>query len=541
MKITECYIDDKKAFMERNIVVPNYNATTLKTETEKHPRWIHFGGGNLYRCFHAKIAQDLLNENLMDSGIVLVESFGKELIEQVYHPNDNKSLSVVMMADGSFTRELIASTTHASFLNKSNLQDLKFLQNVFENDSLQFVTLTITEKGYVVKDIAGNLLPYIQEDIQAGADIAKLNSTLAQLAYFLYCRFQKGGKGIALLSTDNFSHNGDRLKESLQVIIRGWVENKSVPQAFYSYIFESKKVSFPYSMIDRITPGPSQAIADKLQADDIEGMNIIKLERGAPIAAFVNTEEIYYWAIEDDFPNGRPPLEKAFGVFMADRETVNKTDLMKVTTCLNPLHTALAVNGCLLGYTSIYDETKNADLLKLIEKIGYEEGLPVVEDPKIINPKQFIDEVIYKRFMNPNIPDMPQRIATDTSQKLAIRFGETIKSYMKSSTLDTKSLVFIPYVIASWCRYLMAIDDAGKAFTPSPDPLYNVLYPNVKDIKLGDKIDVHKHLQPILSNKQIFGVDLYEAGIAEKVEEIFVMLIQKEGAVATTLHKLLNA
>ena len=210
----------------------------------------------------------------------------------------------------------------------------------------------------------------------------------------MYCRYKKGAKGIALVSTDNFSHNGDRLKESLKTIVSGWVENKAVEQDFYSYLFESKKVSYPYSMIDRITPGPSKAIAAKLKEDGIEGMDIIEFEKAAPIAAFVNTEEIYYLAIEDDFPNGRPPLEKAFGVFMADRDTVNKTDLMKVTTCLNPLHTALAVNGCLLGYTSIYEETKNADLLKLIEKIGYDEGLPVVEDPNIINPKQFIDEVI---------------------------------------------------------------------------------------------------------------------------------------------------
>lgn len=52
--------------------------------------------------------------------------------------------------------------------------------------------------------------------------------------------------------------------------------------------------------------------------------------------------------VEDRFPNGRPPLEQA-GVYMTDRETVNKTERMKVTTCLNPLHTALAVYGCMLG------------------------------------------------------------------------------------------------------------------------------------------------------------------------------------------------
>lgn len=90
---------------------------------------------------------------------------------------------------------------------------------------------------------------------------------------------------------------------------------------------------------------------------------------------------------------------------------------MKVTTSLNPLHTALAVTGCLLGYQSISAEMQDDDLVGLIKGIGYLEGLPVVENPGIIDPKQFIDEVINKRLPNPYIPDTPQRIATDTSQK----------------------------------------------------------------------------------------------------------------------------
>lgn len=89
---------------------------------------------------------------------------------------------------------------------------------------------------------------------------------------------------------------------------------------------------------------------------------------------------------------------------------------MKVCTCLNPLHTTLAIFGCLLGFDRIYKEVQDKDLLHLIEQVGFIEGLPVVENPEIIKPIDFINEVIYKRFANPNIPDMPQRIASDTSQ-----------------------------------------------------------------------------------------------------------------------------
>ena len=114
----------------------------------------------------------------------------------------------------------------------------------------------------------------------------------------------------------------------------------------------------------------------------------------------------HYLIMEDHFPNGRPKFEKA-GVFLTDRATVDKADTMKVTTCLNPLHTSLAIMGCLLGYRSIAEEMKDPDLSLLVSEIGYNEGLPVVESPGIIDPKIFLEEVITVRFSNPNIPDMP--------------------------------------------------------------------------------------------------------------------------------------
>ena len=131
---------------------------------------------------------------------------------------------------------------------------------------------------------------------------------------------------------------------------------------------------------------------------------------------------------------------------------MNKVERMKVTTCLNPLHTALAVCGCLLGYNRISEEMKDEDLVRLIRKIGYTEGLPVVTDPGVISPKEFIDTVVEVRLPNPFMPDTPQRIACDTSQKIPIRFGETIKSYLADKARDVKDLDAIPMAIAAWIR-----------------------------------------------------------------------------------------
>ena len=278
---------------------------------------------------------------------------------------------------------------------------------------------------------------------------------------------------------------------------------------------------------------------EMLEKDGLEEAEPIITSKNTYVAPFVNSEECEYLVIEDVFPNGRPCLEKA-GIMFTSAETVDKVEKMKVCTCLNPLHTALAIFGCLLDYHLISDEMKDETLRKLVKGIGYIEGLPVVMDPGILDPKEFIDAVVGVRLPNPFMPDTPQRIATDTSQKLAIRFGETIKAYKASKELDTADLKLIPLVFAGWLRYLMAIDDNGNPFTPSSDPLLETVQPYVADIKLGDTINAEQKLKPILQNESIFGIDLYSVDMASLVCQYFNEMITGTGAVRTTLEKYTN-
>lgn len=253
----------------------------------------------------------------------------------------------------------------------------------------------------------------------------------------------------------------------------------------------------------------------------------------------MNSEESEYLVVEDNFPNGRPHLEDG-GLIFTDRETVQKVERMKVSTCLNPLHTALAVCGCLLGYTKIADEMKDEDLVHLIREVGYTEGLPVVTDPGILSPKKFIDTVVEKRLPNPFMPDTPQRIATDTSQKLAVRFGETVKAYLVSNKLDVHSLKAIPLVYAAWLRYLLGIDDMGNEMTLSSDPLLESLQAQLKEIQLGEqnKEKIRKAVMPILKNERIFGLDLEEAGLSDLVIDDYLKMLKGTGAVREALKEL---
>ena len=182
---------------------------------------------------------------------------------------------------------------------------------------------------------------------------------------------------------------------------------------------------------------------------------------------------------------------------------------------------------------------KDTELKKLVEIVGYEEGLPVVVDPGILDPKEFIDTVLTVRVTNPFMPDTPQRIATDTSQKLAIRFGETMKAYVESETLDVKELKMIPLVLAGWLRYLLGINDDGEQFELSPDPLLGEIRPCVEELRLGDK-NVETAVRPIMEREDIFGINLYEIGLADKVLGYLEELIAGKGAVRKTLKKYLQ-
>ena len=330
-----------------------------------------------------------------------------------------------------------------------------------------------------------------------------------------------------------------RLYESVSTYVSEWTERGLVEQGFKAYVDDRNSVSFPWSMIDKITPRPDPAVKEMLREAGFKDVEDKITENKGYAAPFVNAEELEYLVIEDDFPNGRPNLEEG-GVIFTDRETVDKVEKMKVGTCLNPLHTALAIFGCLLGFDLISKEMADPDLRRLVEKIGYEEAFPVVVNPGILDPKEFIDEVLNIRFPNPFMPDTPQRIATDTSQKLGIRFGETIKAYISREDLDVKDLKFIPLVLAAWCRYLMGIDDKGEKMELSPDPLLEELLPHLEGISLGDRGPFHEQLKPVLSNANIFGIDLYEAGLGEKVEGYFEELVAEEGAVRKTLQKYLH-
>ena len=525
----------KEQWEDMDVTLPNFDVKTICENTVERPTWLHFGAGNIFRGFIARINQSILNAGKGDTGIIAADTFDFDIIDKIYAPFDNLSMLVRLHANGNIDKEIIAGVSHA-YKASPTFKDFSTLITIFENKSLQMVSFTITEKGYALKTPSGDYMDIVASDIKNGPDSP--THAMSILTTLMLKRFNSGAYPIALCSMDNCSHNGEKLRNAVLDIAKNWAKNNFVGQDFIDYISNEEIVAFPWSMIDKITPRPAKEVETILGELNIEDMSPIITNKNTFIAPFVNAEVPEYLVIEDNFPNGRPSLEVG-GVYVTTREIVNKVETMKVTTCLNPLHTALAVYGPLLGYNRIYEEMKNPALRTLVEKIGYEEGMNVVIDPEIIAPRQFIDEVINERLSNPFIPDDPARIATDTSQKVGIRFGETIKAYVKSKDLDVSDLTYIPLAIAGWLRYLLAVDDNGNILNLSSDPLLNELTSTLSNLKLHGPYN--HEARSILSNKNIFGIDLVQIGLAPKIEEMFVELLQGPGSVIATLDKYCNS
>ena len=113
MNLNQASLKDKALWEKAGITLPQFDRDEMIRKTTEAPVWIHFGAGNIFRGFPAALQQNLLNKGLCDKGIVVAEGFDCEIIDKAYKPFDNLSLLVVLKADGSIDKEVIASVAQS--------------------------------------------------------------------------------------------------------------------------------------------------------------------------------------------------------------------------------------------------------------------------------------------------------------------------------------------------------------------------------------------------------------------------------------------
>lgn len=512
--------------------LPTYDIAEMRAKTKAAPVWLHIGAGNIFRAFPAVLAQRMLTAGLTDKGIICCEAYDEEIIDKAYRPFDNLSMCITLYVDGVLKKEVVGSIAESIKMSA----EFDRLKEIFCNPSLQMVSLTITEKAYILRGADKKYLPDVQADMENGP--VGCHSLMGKLACLCLRRMHACGTPLALVSMDNCSNNGHRLQRAMFEIINSWFQKGKIDATEFSYL--TGHISFPRTMIDKITPFPSPKIAAVLREDGLEMVKPTVTQKGSKVSCFVNTESPQYLLMEDLFPNGHPPLEQ-LGIIFTSGRIVERSMEMKACSTLNPMDTAMAEFGMMLGYETINCIVRDEDILPFITNMVHDECMPLGADPGVLDPDEFVHEILTTRYPNPYLNDTAARIMTDTSQKVGTRFGQTLSNYYNSPVPmhRVSHLRLIPLAIAGWLRYLLGVDDNGEPMQLSPDPLLESLQKKLDGIELGDTV-THEQLYPILSDRTLFGLNLFEVGCGDCVISLFNELISGKGSVRATLHRHCN-
>ena len=220
MKLTLNGIKEHEAWENAGIQLPGYDVEKISAKAKEAPVWVHFGIGNIFRVFIGGIADGLLEDEILDRGITCVETFDYDVVDKIYEPYDNLGLNVILHGDGTREYKVLGALAEAVKAQSSDLEQWNRLKEIFTSKSLQMASFTITEKGYALHKADGTWFPFVQADIQNGPD--KATGAMAVLVAMLYERYKAGEYPIALVSMDNCSQNGAKLRESVLTMTEEW-------------------------------------------------------------------------------------------------------------------------------------------------------------------------------------------------------------------------------------------------------------------------------------------------------------------------------
>ncbi len=170
MKLCSEGIKAKDEWVTKGYLLPDFDIDKVTENTVKQPEWVHFGGGNLFRAFHAALAQDMIEKGYSDKGVTVIEGFDYEIVEKSYRGNDNLSVLITLKSDGSIGKRVIGSVSESCILDSGNEKEYSRLKEIFTSKSLKMATFTITEKGYSLVNAAGETTSAVLADFEAGPE-----------------------------------------------------------------------------------------------------------------------------------------------------------------------------------------------------------------------------------------------------------------------------------------------------------------------------------------------------------------------------------
>ncbi|WP_108397060.1 mannitol dehydrogenase family protein [Devosia submarina] len=467
--------------------IPAYDRSTLT------PGIVHIGVGNFHRAHQAVYLDDLFATGtdhdwaLIGAGVRPAD----EAMRQKLQAQDWLTTVVEQEADASTAR------VTGAMIDYLQPGDSEAVIAQLADPAIRIVSLTITEGGYFIDPASQKFDPAHPEIAYDAAHRDAPKTAFGLILAGLERRRRAGIAPFTIMSCDNIPGNGHVTQNAVVGLAR--LIDPSLAQ------WVSENVAFPNGMVDRITPATSEREIALLR-------EYFGIEDNLPVFC----ESFRQWVLEDNFPAGRPALEKAGVQFVPD---VAPYEHMKIRI-LNGGHATIAYPAGLLDIHFVHEAMEHPLVGAFLAKVEREEIIPVVPPVPDTNLDDYF-QLCERRFSNPKIGDTIRRLALDGSNRQP--------KFIIPSALDRaqrqQSVNGLSLVSALWCRYCYGQTDSGKPIEPN-DPNWDRLTAQAKRARENpqawlDMRDIYGDLANMPTFTQAFSYwlnSLWEHGTSATLE-----------------------
>lgn len=411
------------ATLPDRVALPAYERARLS------PGILHIGMGNFHRAHQAVYLDRLFNLGVdHDWAIVGAGIMPFDADRRAALAGQDWLSTVVEMSPGSFEARVTGA-----MIDFCPAEAQAIIRRIAD-PAIRIVSLTITEGGYFI-DAATGRFDAAHPDIRHDAGHPDSPRTVfGILLAGLSLRRAEGHPPPAILSCDNIPENGHVTRQALEGLaalysgdLRDWV---------------ARDVAFPNSMVDRITPATSEGKRAQVAAE-------FRIDDAAPVVC----EPFSQWVMEDNFPLGRPALEKVGVEFVRD---ILPYETMKLRI-LNAGHAAISYPAALLGFDCVHEAMADPDITAWLMQLMCEEVIPVLGPIPGVDYHSYLTTCV-GRFSNPELRDTIARLCQDGSNRQPKFILPTIAEGLDAG----RSVDGLALEVAFWCRYCAeapALDD----------------------------------------------------------------------------------
>ncbi len=466
--------------------IPAYDPAAVR------PGIVHLGLGNFHRAHMARYTHDLMQSDpaatqwgILGAGLLPADA----RMHDALAPQDSLYTLVERDAAGE-ARTIIGSLADTIFAGHSTAD----LLQATENPAIRIISLTVTEHGYCLDRATKRLdpnHPLIQRDLATPNTPA---SAIGVLVEALRRRLHARQSAPTLLTCDNIQHNGAVLRDAVLTLAT------MQDQALARWI--EQEVSFPNTMVDRITPVTAPADAAWLR-------DTIGIADSWPVFAETFTQ----WVIEDRFPRGRPAWQDVGAQFVPD---VAPYEFMKLRL-LNGSHLAVSGLGRLIGYDTIDQSMADPLIARMMTALMDRETGPTLPEIPGIDLPAYKAKLI-ERFANPAIKDTVERVNTDAPLNVLL---DPIRDRLAANApLDILALA-----LAAWLRRIRGEDEQGRPI--------DIKHPLAAELR-ARAIAGGPDPRPLLSLEPLFGPLGHDPALIAPVTTWLTALYEKGAAAALT-------